>query len=154
MNAYGTGKMPSKEARALFHSLLLKSSQRYTYLTLDDYVDLREFLAPFREDDDPRGLEHYWWPRLRRLHMRNSYMLWRPYMRVNTRASALKHVHQVVLLVGRAVRFTPSVTNIRVRQCVLTGANLERIIFQYEADEKTSNIFFDGIKPIHSAVEA
>lgn len=153
MNSYGSQKMPYKEARALFHSLLLQYTQRCTDLTFDDCVDIRELLAPFQEGDGDGDLQHYWWPRLRRLHMRNSYMLRRPYMRVNTRASALKHVHEVVLMVGRAVRFMPSVTNVRVRQYVLTGASLEQIIVQYEADERTSKIFFDGIEPIHSAVE-
>lgn len=154
MNSYGSQKMPYKEARALFHSLLLQYTQRCTEITFDDCVDIREFLAPFQEGDGDGDFQHYWWPRLRRLHMRNSYMLRRPYMRVNTRASALKHVHEVVLMLGRAVRFMPSVTNVRVRQYVLTGASLEQIIVQYEADERTSKIFFDGIEPIHSAVEA
>ena len=48
----------------------------------------------------------------------------------------------------------PSATNVRVRQYVLTGAGLEQIIVQYEADETTAKVYFDGIEPVPSTIEA
>jgi hypothetical protein len=168
----GSQKAPSKEARSLFHTLLLKYSQRCAYLTFDDCVDARLLLSPFRDEPSSsnnnnnnnvdggegrstrRSTSGFWWPRLRRLHIRNSYMMRRPYTRVHSRASALRSVHEVVLLAGRAVRYMPSATNVRVRQYVLAGVGLEQIIVQYEADETTAKIYFDGIEPVPSTIEA
>ena len=161
MNLYESPKARSKEARALFYSVLLRYSQRCTSLTFDDCIDARELLGPFRGDTYPdSNYARWWWPHLRRLHLRNSYMMRRPYMRVGHRSVALRHVHETLLLVGRAVRCMPWMENMRLRQYILTGGELEQFVVQYEVttdgssgEVVTARIDVHGLEPLQSTME-
>lgn len=121
----------------------------------DDCVDAREYFGPFRGDDpnSPAGA-HIYWPRLQRLQIRNSYMLRRPYMRVTGRSTALRHVHEVLLLVGRAVRQMPALVSVRVRQYVLAENGLETTTLHYDAEGGRSRILVEGLRPSPPTLEA
>lgn len=149
INHVESSKSPSREQRALFHTRLRNFTQRCITVAFDDCVFAREFLAPFANDlhaqrqvatpPSPDGQPYrklagdLWWPSLRKLHIRNSYMLRRPYTRVSTRSAALILIHEVLLLVGRAIAHMPALEEARIRQYVLASGRLETISVEYKA---------------------
>lgn len=155
-NASEARSRPPREARALFYNVLAKYTLRCTDLTFDDSVDAREFFAPFAEEPQPGERQRHIadWRRLEKLHIRNSYMLRRPYMRVSSRATALQHVHEVLTLVGRALRAMPVVESVRIRQYILTEGQLESISVHYTVDGRSARVKFSGIEPLKVTLEA
>ncbi|KAI6778382.1 uncharacterized protein J7T54_000500 [Emericellopsis cladophorae] len=155
-NASEPRNKPTRDARALFYNVLASYTRRCTDLTFDDSVDAREFFAPYADEShqESRHIHPGTWRRLERLHIRNSYMLRRPYMRVATRATALQHVHEVLTLVGRALRAMPVVENVRIRQYILTEEGLQTISVRYYFDGRVPMIWFSGIKPVRATLEA
>lgn len=102
-----------------------------------------------------------WWPYLRRLHVRNSYMLRRPYTRVSTRSAALMLIHEVLLLAGRAIGHMPALEEVRIRQYVLASGRLETIVVEYKAGSvsasgrrKSPRLKVKGLRPSVPTIEA
>jgi len=154
-NASEPRNKPPRDARALFYNVLARYTRRCTDLTFDDSVDAREFFAPYADESHQEGRHPHpgTWRRLERLHIRNSYMLRRPYMRVATRATALQHVHEVLTLVGRALRAMPVIQNVRIRQYILTEEGLQTISVQYYFDGQVAMLRFSGIKPVRATLD-
>ncbi|KAF4125444.1 hypothetical protein GMORB2_4284 [Geosmithia morbida] len=170
MSTFDSPRSSSKWARSLFYSSLLEYTQQCITLKFDDSIDARSLLAYFRDDES--GRRRYndrsagaggagsssagpWWPRLERLQVRNSYMMRRPYTRVRTHASAIKHVHDVVLFVGRALRCMPAAKSIRIRQYILAEGNLEHAVVKYDIDDAGRPVVvFQGLQPPQKTVDA
>lgn len=185
INHVDSTKSPSREQRALFHTRLRNFTQRCATVGFDDCVYAREFLAPFASDlsahkgdmngngvngtlaGHAKSLQSYrnqagdlWWPYLRKLHIRNSYMLRRPYLRVSTRSAALMIIHEVLLLAGRAIAHMPALEEVRVRQYVLASGRLETILIEYKAGSGSGGkkmaprLKVKGLRPSVPAIDA
>lgn len=122
-------------------------------LSFDDCIDVRDFLAPF-DDGEQREQQRPYWPYLERLHVRNSFLMRRPYMRVKTRAQAVHQIDRIFLLVGRAVRFMPMVNNIKIRLYVYNEGRLEQTNVQYDAWNGGARIRFTGTPPTKASLDA
>lgn len=186
INHVESHKSPSHEQRSLFHTRLRNFTQRCGTVTFDDCVYAREFFGPFADVDyqqrrmnplkDSSALttanikarvekkvekttKELCWPHIRKLHIRNSYMLRRPYTRVSSRSAALKVIHEVLLLAGRAIGHMPEVEHVKIRQYVLSDGRLETIILEYMAGEsnggrKGARLVIEGLRPSVPTLDA
>jgi len=146
-------KAASSNSRSLFYNIITRYTQRCMALSFDDCIDVRDFLAPF-DDGEQREQQRPYWPYLERLHVRNSFLMRRPYMRVKTRAQAVHQIDRIFLLVGRAVRFMPMVNNIKIRLYVYNEGRLEQTNVQYDAWNGGARIRFTGTPPTKASLDA
>lgn len=138
--------------RSLFYSTLTRYTLRCTSLTFDDCIDIREFLSAF-DDEELLDQQYPHWPHLERLHIRNSFLMRSPYMRVQTRAQAMHQVDRLLMLVGRALRYMPLVTSIKIKLYVFSEARLEQTRVQYSAWTGGANVKFTGRIPLSSVID-
>jgi hypothetical protein len=105
------------------------------------------------------------WPHLRKLHIRNSYMLRRPYTRVSSRSAALMLIHEVLLLAGRALKHMPNVETVKIKQYVLADGRLETIVLEYHSQGRVGKMLpgarkgaprlvIDGLRPSVPTLDA
>ncbi|KAI1374859.1 hypothetical protein F4677DRAFT_158922 [Hypoxylon crocopeplum] len=122
---------PPQQPWAAFYTHIRTFSQQCESFEFDDCIDASQFFAPFLVGS-PRIQETPFWIRLKRLNVRNSYMMKSPYLRVANRIEALASVHGVFLAIGRAACRMPELQFARICQYVLTDGRLEWFVLTYE----------------------
>ncbi|KAI1135744.1 hypothetical protein F5Y05DRAFT_159096 [Hypoxylon sp. FL0543] len=126
-------------------------SQQCESFEFDDCIDAVQFFTPFLAGPVPdkslKGQEVPFWARLKRLNVRNSYMMKTPYLRVATRIEALASVHRVLVAIGRATCRMPELSFARVCQYVLTDGRLEWFVLIYERHVDQVALRVRGFKP-------
>ncbi|KAI1656538.1 hypothetical protein F4813DRAFT_363582 [Daldinia decipiens] len=132
---------PPKQPWSAFYDHMRTFSQQCESFEFDDCIDAVQFFTPFLLGsgiaEPPKGQEAPFFPRLKRLNVRNSYMMKSPYLRVTNRVEALASVRNLLAAIGRATRRMPALLFVRVCQYVLTDARLEWfvLIYEYHADK-------------------
>lgn len=126
-------------------------SQQCESFEFDDCIDAMQFFAPFltgpTAERTLRGQEAPMWMRLKRISVRNSYMVKAPYLRVANRAEALASIHKVLVAIGRATSRMSELAFARVSQYVLTDGQLEWFVLVYERHEGKVDLQFKGFVP-------
>ncbi|KAI1471950.1 uncharacterized protein F4812DRAFT_416144 [Daldinia caldariorum] len=146
---------PLKQPWSSFHAHMRAFSQQCESFEFDDCVDAVQFFTPFilgpgmmpAEAAPPKSQEAPFWARLKRLNIRNSYMMKAPYLRVASRVEALASVHNVLVAVGRAARRMPGLLFARVCQYVLTDGQLEWFVLTYEFHSGKAVVRTKGFVP-------
>ncbi|KAK6955048.1 hypothetical protein Daesc_002678 [Daldinia eschscholtzii] len=127
---------PPKQPWSAFYAHMRTFSQQCESFEFDDCIDAVQFFTPFLIGpgmaDAPKSQEVPFWTRLKKLNIRNSYMMKAPYLRVGNRVEALASVHNVLVAIGRATRRMPELLFARVCQYVLTDGQLEWFVLTYE----------------------
>ncbi|OTB14750.1 hypothetical protein K445DRAFT_126440 [Daldinia sp. EC12] len=127
---------PPKQPWSAFYAHMRTFSQQCESFEFDDCIDAVQFFTPFLIGpgmaEAPKSQEVPFWTRLKRLNIRNSYMMKAPYLRVGNRVEALASVHNVLVAIGRATRRMPGLLFARVCQYVLTDGQLEWFVLTYE----------------------
>lgn len=76
-----------------------------------------------------------------------------PYMRAQTRAQAMHQVDKILMLVGRAMRCMPVVSDVKIRLYVFAEARLEQTNVQYDAWDGGARVKFTGRTPMSPTVD-
>ncbi|KAI1762550.1 hypothetical protein GGR53DRAFT_521581 [Hypoxylon sp. FL1150] len=149
---------PPKNPWSDFYARLRIFSQQCESFEFDDCVDAAQFFTPFIVgnllDKTPMSQEVPFWVRLKRLNVRNSYLMKEPYFRVTSRIEALAHVQKVLVAVGRASRRMPELRFARVCQYVLTDGRLEWFVLTYECYAGRAVLRIRGFVPGKAMVDA
>ncbi|KAI1389132.1 uncharacterized protein F4822DRAFT_405089 [Hypoxylon trugodes] len=127
---------PPKQPWSDFYVYMRNFSQQCESFEFDDCIDAAQFFAPFlvgpATEKSLQGQDVPFWIRLKRLNVRNSYMMKAPYLRVANRIEALASVHKVLVAIGRAACRMPDLLFARVCQYVLSDGQLEWFVLTYE----------------------
>ncbi|KAI1780793.1 hypothetical protein F4818DRAFT_396901 [Hypoxylon cercidicola] len=127
---------PPKQPWSDFYASLRVFSQQCESFEFDDCVDAAQFFTPFivgpLPNESPNSQEVPFWTRLKRLNIRNSYLMKEPYLRVTNRIDALAYVQKVLVAVGRASHRMPELQFARVCQYILADGRLEWFVLTYE----------------------
>ncbi|KAI1214283.1 uncharacterized protein F4807DRAFT_407331 [Annulohypoxylon truncatum] len=146
-----TSPSPQKQPWSEFYVKMRAFSQQCESLEFDDCIDAIQFFAPFligpTAERTLRGQEAPLWMRLKRLNVRNSYMVKAPYLRVANRAEALASIHKVIVAIGRATSRMPELLFARVSQYVLTDGQLEWFVLTYESHAGKAVLRVRGFVP-------
>ncbi|KAI0901134.1 hypothetical protein F4806DRAFT_492021 [Annulohypoxylon nitens] len=146
-----TAPSPQKQPWSEFFVKMRAFSQQCESFEFDDCIDAMQFFAPFltgpTAERTLRGQEAPMWMRLKRISVRNSYMVKAPYLRVANRAEALASIHKVLVAIGRATSRMSELAFARVSQYVLTDGQLEWFVLVYERHEGKVDLQFKGFVP-------
>ncbi|KAI2471528.1 hypothetical protein F4781DRAFT_420551 [Annulohypoxylon bovei var. microspora] len=146
-----TSLSPQRQPWSDFYVKMRDFSQQCESFDFDDCIDAIQFFAPFltgpTAEKTLRGQEAPLWMRLKRLNVRNSYMVKAPYLRVTNRAEALASIHKVLVAVGRAASRMPELSFARVSQYVLIDGQLEWFVLIYECHTGKAVLRFKGFVP-------
>ncbi|KAI1084639.1 hypothetical protein F5B20DRAFT_575959 [Whalleya microplaca] len=127
--------MPQKQAWSTFYANMRRFSQQCENFEFDDCIDACEFFAPFMGDAaqyiSTMSSTPYW-DRLKRLRIRNSYMVARPYLRASTRTQALASIQRLPVAIGRALSHMPELQNARICQCLLAEGQLAWFVVTFK----------------------
>ncbi|KAI0133428.1 hypothetical protein F4776DRAFT_671432 [Hypoxylon sp. NC0597] len=142
---------PPRQPWSDFYVRMRAFSQQCESFEFDDCIDAAQFFTPFIvgpvSEKSPRSQEVPLWMRLKRLNVRNSYMMKTPYLRVTNRVEALASVHRVLVAIGRATSRMPELSFARVCQYVLTDGQLEWFVLIYERHTGQVTLRVRGFKP-------
>ncbi|KAI0830903.1 hypothetical protein F5Y06DRAFT_281782 [Hypoxylon sp. FL0890] len=142
---------PPRQPWSDFYVYMRAFSQQCESFEFDDCIDAVQFFTPFLvgpvSEKPPRSQEVPFWMRLKRLNVRNSYMMKTPYIRVANRIEALASVHKVLIAIGRATCHMPELSFARVCQYVLTDGQLEWFVLTYELHAGQVVLRARGFKP-------
>ncbi|KAI1453514.1 hypothetical protein F4805DRAFT_365140 [Annulohypoxylon moriforme] len=146
-----TSPSPQKQPWSEFYVKMRAFSQQCESFDFDDCIDAMQFFAPFltgpTAERTLRGQEAPLWMRLKRLNVRNSYLVKAPYLRVATRPEALASIHKILVAVGRATSRMPELMFARVSQYVLTDGELEWFVLIYECHAGKGIVRVRGFVP-------
>ncbi|KAI2632700.1 hypothetical protein GGS26DRAFT_557112 [Hypomontagnella submonticulosa] len=149
---------PPKQPWSTFYSQMRLFSQQCESFEFDDCIDAAQFFAPFLvgpgAEKPPIGQEAPFWTRLKRLNIRNSYLMKAPYLRVPNRIEALVSVHNVLVAAGRAACRMPELQFARICQYVLTDGQLEWFVLTYECYAGKAVLRMRGFVPGTAMVDA
>ncbi|KAI0882639.1 uncharacterized protein GGS22DRAFT_169951 [Annulohypoxylon maeteangense] len=142
---------PPKQPWSDFYVKMRAFSQQCESFDFDDCIDAMQFFAPFlpghTAERTLRGQEAPLWMRLKRLNVRNSYLVKAPYLRVASRAEALASIHKILVAVGRATSRMPGLLFARVSQYILTDGELEWFVIIYECHAGKAVVRVRGFVP-------
>ncbi|KAI1410054.1 hypothetical protein F5Y13DRAFT_168930 [Hypoxylon sp. FL1857] len=142
---------PPRQPWSDFYVHMRAFSQQCESFEFDDCIDAVQFFTPFLAGPAPekslKSQETPFWMRLKRLNVRNSYMMKTPYLRVSNRIEALASVHRVLVAIGRATCRMPELAFARVCQYVLTDGQLEWFVLIYERHAGKVVLRVRGFKP-------
>ncbi|KAI0131117.1 hypothetical protein F4814DRAFT_156269 [Daldinia grandis] len=142
---------PPKQPWSAFYAHMRTFCQQCESFEFDDCIDAVQFFTPFLVgsgiSEPPKGQEVPFFSRLKRLNVRNSYMMKAPYLRVTNRVEALASVNNVLVAIGRATRRMPALLFARVCQYVLTDGQLEWFVLTYEYHVGKAIVRTKGFKP-------
>ncbi|KAI2616305.1 hypothetical protein GGR54DRAFT_610398 [Hypoxylon sp. NC1633] len=157
---------PPRQPWSGFHNAVRAFSQQCESFEFDDCIDATQFFAPFLTNN-PRSwstsseshshsysMEAPFWPHLKRLNVRNSYLMKEPYLRVAGRVEALVSARDVLVAVSRAATRMPELQFARVCQYVLTDGRLEWFILTYERCDGMAVLRARGFVPGTAMVSA
>ncbi|KAI0384622.1 hypothetical protein F5Y04DRAFT_217625 [Hypomontagnella monticulosa] len=149
---------PPKQPWSTFYAQMRLFSQQCESFEFDDCIDAAQFFAPFLvgpgTEKPPISQEAPFWTRLKRLNMRNSYLMKAPYLRVTNRTDALVSVHNVLVAAGRAACRMPELQFARICQYVLTDGQLEWFVLMYERYAGKVTLRMRGFTPGKTLVDA
>ncbi|XXG97401.1 methylglyoxal reductase (NADPH-dependent) gre2 [Hypoxylon texense] len=152
---------PPKQPWSDFYSHLRAFSQQCESFEFDDCIDAAQFFVPFTAgpsspNGSPKSHEEAapFWPQLKRLNVRNSYMMKEPYLRVPTRVEALAYVRKVLVAIGRASMRMPELQFARVCQYVLNDGQLEWFVLTYECYAGRAVLRLRGFVPGKAMIDA
>lgn len=169
---------PPRQPWSDFHVKIRNFSQQCESFEFDDCIDAAQFFAPFllggsptssqtqtqdqgQDQSESPSQQHRaallpppFWSRLKRLNIRNSYMMKEPYLRVASRIEALTSVHSVFVAIGRAAYHMPELQFARVCQYVLNDGRLEWFVLTYECYAGKATLRIRGFAPAQVMVDA
>lgn len=149
---------PPRQPWSSFYDQIRVFSQQCESFEFDDCIDAAQFFHPFlvghEVEEPPTNQEAPFWMRLKRLNVRNSYMMKEPYLRVTRRVEALAYVLKVLTAIGRASRRMPELQFARVCQYVLTEDQLEWFVLTYECHAGTAWLRVRGFVPGKAMIDA
>ncbi|KAL7623648.1 hypothetical protein AAE478_005200 [Parahypoxylon ruwenzoriense] len=149
---------PPRQSCSAFYVQMRAFSQQCESFEFDDCIDATQFFAPFlvgpAEEESSRSQEAPFWMRLKRLNVRNSYMMKAPYLRVSDRVEALTSVRRVLVAIGRAACRMPDLRFARVCQYVLNDGQLEWFVLIYECHAGKAVLRAKGFVPSRTMIDA
>ncbi|KAI0007520.1 hypothetical protein F4779DRAFT_591545 [Xylariaceae sp. FL0662B] len=149
--------MPRKQTWSAFYTAMRRFSQQCENFEFDDCIDACEFFAPFMGDAAPEistMSSNPYWDRLKRLRIRNSYMVARPYLRANSRTKALASIQKLLVAVGRALGHMPELRNARICQYLLAEGQLDWSVVTFKCRANKAVLDMRGFTPGLPMVDA